>query len=320
MLWWLYVLIFFVILFSYIHVQYQLKSGEDLEIYEHDFTTVKSLQEICQLKQPVILQLSFPLDGIQPLEFLEIKDRRDYKQPDKKHVETIQLSYESGRRLIDTDTKGLFYSNRNHLNDSWKKWFKKLDPYLKPPFTLYTEMDLIYGSMKSRTTTVFHRESHVYLYLPPESNKSSCIRVKMTPFKSSVFLDHVDDYTFYEYWSAVDLFERDNRIQCIDFYVKPGYVLYVPPYWFYSIEFQDKDNEVCMVKYTTGANVLANAKHLSLFYMQQQNIQEKWLKPLNINLLDDVVDEEPDIIVDLSNNVLEKTIVDELIEELQPKS
>jgi hypothetical protein len=327
MLWWVYMFIFFVILFSYIHVQHQLKSGEDLEIYEYDFTTAKSLQDICQLKQPVIFALHLPFDGIvKPLEFLEIKDRRDYQQlPDsgssnKKHIETIQVSYESGRRLLDTDMKGWFYSNRNRLNESWTKWFKKMDPFLKPPFTLYTETDIIYGSRKARTTTVFHRESHVYLYTPPESNKGCCIRVKMTPYKSSVFLDHVDDYTFYEYWSAVDLFEHHDRIQCIDFFVKPGYVLYVPPYWFYSIEFQDKENEVCMVKYTTGANVLANIKHLSLFYMQQQNIQENWLKPLgNVNTVLSYNTVEPELeVVDVSD--VEKTIVEELIEELQPKS
>lgn len=323
-MWWLNVFVFFIILFSYIHVQQQFKSGEDLEIYEYDVTTVKALQDMLHVKQPVLFRLEFALGkNIEPLEFLEIKDRRDYNDDSKKHVESIQLSLASARRLMDTDTKGLFYSNRNRPNGSWKTWFRKMDTYLKPSFSLYTETDLIYGSKHARTTTSFHRESHTFLYVPPETNKGS-IRVKMTVPKSHVFLNPVNDYTFFENWSAVDLFEPHEKIQCIDFYVKPGHVLFIPAFWFYSIEFQEKENEVCMVKYTTGANFIANIKHIGLFYMQQQNIAEKWWKPLqNVEfaLAEEAAPDEPMIISDISQCHVpvvpeEKTVVQELLEEL----
>jgi hypothetical protein len=112
--------------------------------------------------------------------------------------------------------------------------------------------------------------------------------------------------------------------------VKPGYVLYVPPYWFYSIEFQDKANEVCMVKYTTGANLLANAKHIGMYYMQQQNIQEKWWKQLATD--DSVETKSEETItgtseyVDLSRNmfmpppiVSATTVAEKLVDELTAK-
>ena len=319
---WLYFFVFLVILFCYVHVQHQFKSGEDLEIYEYDVTTIKALQEMLELKQPVLFQLDLALgNNIEPLEFLEIKDRRDY-QCDilNKSVETIQLSGESARRLMETDTKGWFYSNRNKPNPSWKSFFSKMDKSLKPAFSFYTETDLIYGSKNARTTTSFHRESHVFLYVPPETNRGS-IRLKMTPPKSKLFLNPVIDYTYFENWSSVDLFEPHEKLQCIDFYVKPGYVVFIPPYWFYSIEFQEKENEVCMVKYTTGANFLANLKHIGFFHMQQQNIQEKWWKPLQ-NEDYKVVEshDEPTLDISQCSVVLipqEKTVVQELIEELQ---
>jgi len=317
MVWWLYFFVFLIILFSYIHVQHQFKSGEDLEIYEYDVTTVKALQETLLLKQPVLFYLDLELGMIDPLEFLEIKDRRDYHRRDPtKNIESIQLSLASAHRLLDTDTKGWFYSDRNRPNPSWKIWFRKMDTFLKPAFSVYAETDLLYGSKHARTTTTFHRESHVFLYVPPETNKGS-IRLKMTPPKSGRFLNPVTDYTHFENWSAVDLFEPHEKLQCIDFFVKPGVVLFIPPYWFYSIEFQEKENEVCLIKYTTGANFVANIKHIGLFQMQQQNIQEKWWKPLEnieFNL------ETPEPILDISQNPVvapEKTIVEELIEELQ---
>lgn len=317
-MWWLYVFVFFIILFSYIHIQHQFKSGEDLEIYVYDVTTVKALQEMLQLKQPVMFQLDLALGkDIEPLEFIEVKDSRDYQRRNDstKNVESIQVTLESARRLMDTDTKGWFYSNRNRPNASWKSWFRKMDTFLKPAFSIYTETDLIYGSKYSRTTTSFHRESHVFLYVPPETNQGN-IRLRMTPPKSKVFLNPVNDYTYFENWSAVDLFEPHEKIQCIDFFLKPGYVVFIPPYWFYSIEFQEKDNEVCMVKYTTGANFLANINHIGLFYMQQQNIQEKWWKPL----LNEERCTSLKPIIDISQCSVsippEKTVVQELIEEL----
>jgi len=323
---WLYIILFFIILFSYIHVQHQFKSGEDLEIFEYDITTTKALQEILHLKQPVMFQLDLELETtIEPLEYLEIKDRRDYqiKNPTK-NIESIQLPFAKARKLIDTDTKGLFYSNRNRLNPSWKTRLRKMDTFLKPTFSLYTETDLIYGSKHARTITSFHRESHMFLYVPPETNTGE-IRLKMTPLSSEPFLNPVYDYTYFENWSAVDLFEPHEKIKCIDFLVKPGYVLFIPPYWFYSIEFQEKENEVCMVKYTTVANLLANIKHIGLFYLQQQNIEEKWWKPLqtqnSVELNKDL--EKPELPVEEctlqvpnDNAATEKTIDKELVEEV----
>jgi hypothetical protein len=53
------IIIFCIIVFLYIHVNYQFKKGEDLEIYEMDYTTNTHLQEICNVKQPVLFQFKF---------------------------------------------------------------------------------------------------------------------------------------------------------------------------------------------------------------------------------------------------------------------
>lgn len=328
MSWWFYVIIFFVILFSYIHIQHQWKTGEDLEIYEYDYVSHKNLQDICQWKQPVIFEIEFPKNHNEPLETIQIKDVRDSQTCEETFVETISLSYSSGRGLIDTDTKSVFYSYRNNSqikeDPLWTDWFKTWDPYLKPPFCVYQEYDVLYGSKKTCTTTQFHHESHTFLYLPPETNKTA-VRIKMTPYKSRHFLNPINDYIMYEFWSKINLFAQHDKIRCLDFLVKPGYVLFIPSFWFYSIEFQDKDNEVCIVKYTTCANMAANTKHIMMYHMQQQNIQEKWWKPLQdteFDILPVKPDDNEDTVIDVSNNVVaeEKNVVEELIDELKPKS
>jgi hypothetical protein len=331
---WTSIIIFIIVLFLYIHIQQQYKSGDNLEIYEYEYTSTKNLQDVVHVKQPVLFPLDLPsVKENTPLDLLHVKDIRDY-QSAKTHVESIILSQSSAKGLIDTDIKSIFYSGGNmssiSQSSSWKEWFSILDSYLKPSFCVNTEYDILYGSRKTRTTTQYHHENNVYLYLPLYSNKSN-IRIKMTPWKSKTFLSTVNDYLNYEFWCKEDLFQPMERVRCLDFIVKPGYVVYIPPYWFYSIEFQDKENEVCMVKYTTGANFLANIKHIGLYNLQQQNIQEKLWKPFtnqdehrteedllystDISLNNNITLTPPQRFQDISGN---ETLAKEFLDHLHP--
>ena len=317
---WTTLTLFFIILFTYIHLQHQLKTGEDLEVYEYEYISAAGLEEITQYKQPVLFCLHLPSLRDNPhLDPIHVKDIREYYKPNTTSADSISLSQKSGRGLLDTDSKSLFYSDRNQTSiaksEKWTKWFEMMDPFLQPSFTVYREYDVLYGSQKSHTITMFHRESHAYIYLPEETNPSP-IRVKMTPWSS---IDHESDYTYYEFWSKTNLFEKNDRIRCLDFIVKPGYILYIPPYWFYSLEYQNKTSEVCMVKYTTGANLLANVKHIGKYWLQQQNIQEKWWKPLVSEEIDAQQENETPVVEDLSQNVvpLAPTAAEKLIDEIK---
>ena len=46
--------IFCLVLFFYLHIQFHLKTGEDLEMYEIDQPSKDRLEEICDLRQPVL--------------------------------------------------------------------------------------------------------------------------------------------------------------------------------------------------------------------------------------------------------------------------
>ena len=90
-------LIFIIILFIYLHVVNQLKTSEDLEMYELDYKDNDYLQEVCDLKQPA----TFSYDAIHP-EFIEtinseflkgknkydvkIKEVNDYYKEDLNHI------------------------------------------------------------------------------------------------------------------------------------------------------------------------------------------------------------------------------------------
>ena len=46
--------IFCLALFIYLHVQFHLKTSEDLEMYEVDQPSKEKLEEICDIRQPVL--------------------------------------------------------------------------------------------------------------------------------------------------------------------------------------------------------------------------------------------------------------------------
>ena len=46
--------IFCLVLFIYLHVQFHLKTSEDLEMYEIDDPSKDKLEEICNIRQPVL--------------------------------------------------------------------------------------------------------------------------------------------------------------------------------------------------------------------------------------------------------------------------
>jgi hypothetical protein len=281
------VLIFLFILCFYIHLQYQYKTSDDLEIYELDYTTNKQLQEICHLKQPVLFQIdhfqevesffkTISLSIVSNKEDVNVKDLRDYYKPNITSVDTISLSFSSAYGLMETDTKGYFFSENNsdfvreRIHD-----FSKIDDYLASPWIIHKHYDLLFGSKNAHTPLRYHTETGRFLVVSSSnsSNEEKYIRVKMTPWKNRKLLGTktIKDYENYEFWSSFDIW--NHPIKCLEFDVKEGYTLYIPPYWYYSIQFTTPSISVASFTYSTGMNIISNLSNIGLYFLQQNNIK-----------------------------------------------
>lgn len=304
---WAFSFIFVVVVFLYFHVQHQYKTSDVLEIYEIDYVSNMKLQEICELKQPVLFHLPvFEASSI--LTFQNIKDIRDYyKHPIPISVESLQLSSSSVQGLLDTDTKGVFFSDRNQVDSLGLE----IDMSLKPSFTVNKKYDILFGSRKSNTPFMFHTESRRFLSVSQKTENTAGIKVKMIPWKFKSQFEPVQyDYEHYEWWSPIQ--EKEVHSPCIDFLVKPGYTLFIPAYWWYSIQFTDVHCQVYSATYSTPANLLANSRHLALYLLQQQNATQFFLKPLK------EIQEEVVSVPDISSAIVEKTKteIDEVAESI----
>lgn len=289
------ILIFISILFFYIHLQYQFKTSEDLEIYELDYTTNKNLQEICHLKQPVLFQIdhlkeaesffhSIQNNSKFKHQDINVKDIRDYYKPDVTSVDAISLSVSSAFGLMETDPKGHFFSENNSdlIRDENIPFFK-MDEYLASPWIIHKSYDLLFGSKNVHTPLKYHTDTGRFLIISSMNSsginsddklQENYIRIKMTPWKSRKHLEIKYDYEYYEFWSPINIWKNPpDKIRCLEFDVKEGFVIYIPAYWFYSIEFPNHNISVASFTYSTTMNMVSNLPNYTLFFMQQNNIK-----------------------------------------------
>lgn len=287
--------IFAIVLFFYIHITAQWKKSEDLEIYEMDYVNNAQLQETCNVRQPVL----FSLDTKSPAFFdrlhlakmakleshdVNVVDTVDYWRHES--VDAVVLPFRSASKMIESDPYARYVSENNHdfIDESGlDALYQPVDEFLRPAFTVQTKYDFLFGSKHAATPMRYH--THHRYYLAVTSGK---IHVKMTPWKSSKFLHPIKDYEHYEFRSAVNVYSPQkqyanelDKLHCLDFDVYPGYVLYVPPYWWYSVRFStDTTTSVAGFTYNTAMEVLSNAKDWGMYFLQQSNITRKVAKTI----------------------------------------
>lgn len=286
------IFIFILVLFLYIYINNQFKKSQDLDIYEMDYYDNKNLQEVCEVRQPVLFNIyeyvpniieTFSHETVSNYKSfdIKIKDTNDYYSNSETTVDPVIISLESGLKLIENDENAHFLSEDNDefLEESGLlKQLSLLDDFLKPTFTVVSNYDIITGSSGLKTPFKYHTNYRKFLCVT-----SGKIHVKMTPWKSTKYLNPIKDYDSYEFYSPVNPNEcqpeylRDfQKTKFLEFDVFPGYILFIPPYWWYSIQFSESPQDiVCSLTYTTVMNTISNAPDLFIHWLQQQNIHQK---------------------------------------------
>jgi hypothetical protein len=109
------------------------------------------------------------------------------------------------------------------------------------------------------------------------------ISVRMTPWRSGRYFDTVSDYDNYEFFSRGDPWTcADKEVRWLDFEVAEGYVLFIPAWWWYSIQFSSVDTEVIGIRYVTFGNMIAHIPKWARYYMHLHMTQTVPVKQLEI--------------------------------------
>ena len=296
--------IFIVILFLYVHIMSQFKKSEELEIYEMDYTTNTQLQEICNAKQPILFEFKTinpdiftDLDSTTFLKHsscdVRVRDTNDLygTSSSSSSADSVLLKYDSFRRLAIADTRSHFISegNMDFIEESGLySEYAELNPYLKPAWTIQTKYDVLQGSEGAYTPLRYHTDERRFNIV-----SSGKISVKMTPWKSRKYLHPVIDFSTYEFRSPIDAWVNANnekymndidKLKFLEFDVNEGFILYVPPYWWYSIKYSTAETLVLEATYNTSPRLMANSWDIIQYYLQQSNTTTKVTKTISSNI------------------------------------
>ena len=283
------IFIFCLVLFIYLHIQFHLKTSNDLEVYELDMASKDKLDEICDLRQPVIFD--FDNDSIiqntnisyisNNYNAFEIKIR-NAKDIDYNSEIYIPLPLHSAKKLFSEDKSSSYFSENNSefLQETGIiKHMQYNDAFIRPPMVSNCNYDIMMGS--NGVNTPFRYEINYRNFFTVTEGK---VKFKMAPPHSSKYLYPVHDYENFEFrspinpWNIQPKYSADfDKMKCLDIILTPGKTINIPPYWWYSIHFENNSSISCF-RYRTYMNNIAIIPHISLYALQIQNIKREIVK------------------------------------------
>jgi hypothetical protein len=322
--------IFCLVLFIYLHIQFHLKTSEDLEMYEVEQPSKDKLEEICDLRQPVL----FDFDCQKIVESsnksyiannynaFEIKIR-NVKETDPNSELYIPLPLHAANKLFNEDSNATYFSENNgdFLEETGViKSLKYNDEYLRPYMVSNCNYDIMMGS--ANTCSPFRYEiNYRNYYLLTEGSA----QIKLAPPHSIRYLYPNYDYENFEFRSPVDPWSPQpkyiadfDKMKCLEFTLTPGKTLYIPAYWWYSIKF-NKNTSISCFNYRTYMNNIAVAPYIGMHALQIQNVKRNIVKKasideLNKHIINTPLPEKQEPTVVEQNVVSERSSIDNLPE------
>ena len=283
-------IIFICVALLFFHLQRELRTSTDAEMYEIDYESAAKLEEVANIRQPFV----FSGEGLADEVFsyteinhivkttggvfaVSVKDSRDYNTTEIT-VPFIASPIRTVASVIETDTQSRYFSESNSefLEEAGaSKIVNKLDTFLRPPMAIQTTHDLIFGSHKT-TTPLRYITDHVHYIAVTRGS----LNVKLVPPNHSAALHEVCDYENYEFrshvniWNVQDVYKTEmNTVRIIDACVDAGNIISIPPYWWFSIQFAGETGENVALTYTynTISSKLVNAVRIGKFALQALN-------------------------------------------------
>lgn len=283
------VLIFTTVLFFYLHIIYHLKKSNDLEIYEIITPSKNELEEICNYRQPVIFDYKNDSYNNINLDLIESNyssfDLNVRNSKSNTSEEELYIPYKIKDLFTvfdnDKDNKYITENNEDFLNETGTvKYLKYNDTLIRPYFMMYSKYDLLSGSKNSRTPLRYNLYYRNYLHVINGS-----VKIKLAPPNSIKYLNEVKDFDNYEFRTDIDVWDIENndtlnKVKFLEVNLQKDQLIYIPSYWWYSIEYDSK-SLLINYNYHTYMSMISIIPSILLYYLQAQNVKINKYKKYN---------------------------------------
>ena len=303
------VLIFCIVLFIYLHITFHLKISDDLEVYEIEQPSKEKLEEICDIRQPVIFD--YNVDGLINECNIDSIERnygafdvkvRNVKEYDDVSELYLPLTLNTAREIFRKDSEERFISENNteFLEETGLiKTMRYNDNFLRPYSVCNCMYDVNFSSNETKTPLKYELNYRNF-YMVTQGK----IKIKLIPPKSSKYLYTIKDYENFEFlspvnpWNVQSQFKSDfDKLKTLEVELKVGQIISIPAYWWYSFHFFE-NTSICSFKYKTYMNNIAISNHILVNLLQSQNVKREIAKKkeLTIDTSDNKIDESQETI------------------------
>ena len=264
-----------------------MKTSNDLEVYEIDQPSKDKLEEVCDLRQPVLfdyanerLMESCTLNAIRAaygafdVRLRNVKDTADEADATELYVPlTLHAVAESFRS--DKESRYISENNGDFLEETGLvKTFKYNDAFLRPSMVSKCMYDVMSASPGTATPLRYELNYRNY-YLVTQGS----VKLRLIAPHASKYLYPVADYDNFEFrspinpWRVQSEYQADfDKIKTMDVELRAGQIIYIPAYWWCSIMFSGQTT-LCCFKYRTYMNTISVLDKLCMWLLQQQNVK-----------------------------------------------
>jgi len=276
------------ILFLYLHVTFQLRTSSDLDVYEIDVTSKDRLEEVCDVRQPVMFDYTnetvtrdinfsqltnkYPAFDVNMRSTSENKDDSLYSP----------VPMRSANKLFDVARNKKYFSENNSSflgETGCVKSMNYHDEFLRPYMVSNCNYDVMFGSTGITTPMRYEVNYRNYFYITEGE-----ATIRFAPPKNTKYMMEHADYMNYEFrspinpWNVQDSYLLDfEKVKCVDIHLTPGKMVYIPAYWWYSIKFEKRTTIACF-RYRTYMNNISILPRFCMYVFQQQNLLQDGVK------------------------------------------
>ena len=300
--------IFCLVLFVYLHVNFHFKTGNDLEMFEVDDASKERIEEIFDVRQPVLFDFEnkkimetankeFVTSNYQAFD-VKIRNLADNVAETEMYV---PLPLHAANKLFKEDKNSTFLSENNSefLQETGViKGLQYNDEFLRPYMVSNCNYDLLMGSEGTCTPLRYEINYRNFFLLTQGS-----AQIKLTPPQSTRYLYPNYDYENFEFsspinpWNPHPSYRADfDKIKCLEFTLLPGKTIYIPAYWWYSIKL-NKETSIACFRYRTYMNNIAISPYIAMYALQIQNVQRNTTKKMDVQELNKKPTEDKETII-----------------------
>ena len=286
------ILILLIILFLYIHINFYLTTSNYLEIYEIEFISKDNFEELCNLKQPLLIK-NFLFNDQDLIDSFSINNiiknygNFDIKLFNKENTSIpLYIDFNKANAIFKNDNSSNYFSEYNNdflFESSLVKVLSNIDNVLKPYNVVNKYYDIILGSINSYNIFKYTLNARNFLYVLDGE-----VEITLTIPNNKKYLHIEKDTVNNEFYSKIDIYNvtdnflKDyNKIKFMKLKLIKGNLLYIPNYWFYSIKFLVSDSVILNFKYNTYMSFLSITPEIIQSYLQNNNIKNNFLKHYN---------------------------------------